>query len=42
MSVVVKDSVASADISIALLKSRKSVEEASAAVVSTDGQDEVI
>jgi aspartokinase-like uncharacterized kinase len=42
VSVVDREEVASVDVSIAFLKSRKSVEEASAAVVSKDGQDEVI
>lgn len=42
MSVVERESVTSVEVSIAFLKARKSVEEASAVVVSKDGQDEVI
>ena len=42
MSVVERESVTSLEVLIAFLKARKSVEEASAVVMSKDGQDEVI
>ena len=42
MRVVERERVKSVEVSIAFLKDRKSVEEASEVVVSKDGQDEVI